>query len=362
MNLDSRIYVAGHRGTAGSAICNKLNILGYKNVITKTREELDLINQADVEKFFKHENIEYVFLCAANPCGIANCQNRADFIYENTMIQNNVIHQSYLFGVKKLLFFGSGYMYPKNAKNPISEELLMSGEMEYNVLPYGVAKISGAVMCESYNLQYGTNFLTIVLNNLYGTIADFDLGSARVLPALIKKFHLAKLLSNNDYEQLKFELLLTNKKEIDEYCSRYGIFYNAVEVWGSGKIKREFIHSDDLADVSIYIMNNVNFEQTYKNNMCIKNCQINVGTGVSYSIKDVALMIMEVVGFDGDLLFNSDKPDSAMDRLMDCAKINSLGWEPKISLKKGIEMMYDWYRNIYIEKEIYRNSFIGGGI
>lgn len=345
MDKNAKIYIAGHKGTAGTAISEKLLNLGYNNVIVKTRQELDLVNQLEVERFFKLEKPEYVFLCAVNPCGAATSKNRADFIYQNTMIQNNIIHQSYVYGVKKLIFFGSGYMYPEYAKNPITEDSFMTGELEYNALSFGVAKISGTLMCESYNLQYGTNFLTVALNNLYGTRANFNLSEARVLPALIKKFHIAKLLSNNEYKKLKSELGLNTKNKILDYCKTFGISDKYVEIWGTGKVRREFIHSDDLADAAIYIMNNVNFEDTYERCENIKNSQINVGTNIDYSIKEVALMVKNVVGFKGKLQFNPSKPDSNMNRLMDSSKLNKLGWKHKIELEDGIKMMYSWYLN-----------------
>ena len=350
MDKSAKIYIAGHKGTAGTAIHEKLLSLGYSNIVIKTRKELDLINQAQVVDFFKTERPEYVFLCAVNPCGAATSKNRADFIYENTMIQNNIIHQSYVHGVKKMIFFGSGYMYPEHASNPIVEDSFMTGELEYNALPFGVAKISGTLMCESYNLQYGTNFLTIALNNLYGTRANFNLSEARVLPALIKKFHVAKLLSNNEFKKLRSELGLNTKEEVLKYCDDFGISDKYVEIWGTGKVRREFIHSDDLADAAIYVMNNIDFQSTYKSNESIKNSQINVGTNIDYTIKEVALMVKDIVGFQGELKFNPSKPDSTMDRLMDSSKLNNLGWKHKIELKDGIQMMYDWYINSFIKE------------
>lgn len=345
MDKNSKIYIAGHTGTAGTALVENLKKRGFSNLILKTRKELNLLNQQAVSEFFEKERPEFVFLTAVLPCGAANVTQRADFIYENTTIQNNIIHQSYVFGVKKLIFFGSGYMYPEKAKNPIKEESMLSDILEYNATSFGVAKISGALMCESYNIQYGTNFITLALNNLYGTKANFDFGKSRVLPALIRKFHLAKLLDENREQELLNDLQFTSIVEAKKYLLDFGISNDSVEIWGTGKVRREFIHSDDLADAAIYVMQNINFKDLYQNNQEIKNTHINIGTGVDYSIAEVADMVKRIVGFKGKLCFNPNRPDSTMDRLMDCSKIHSLGWKHKIELEQGIKMMYDWYLN-----------------
>ncbi|EAK8134502.1 GDP-L-fucose synthase [Campylobacter jejuni] len=344
MQTNSKIYIAGHKGTAGTALVENLQKRGFNNLVLKTRQELDLVNQQAVAKFFKEEKPEYVFLTAVLPCGAANVAQRADFIYENLMIQNNVIHNSFLNNVKKLVFFGSGYMYPENAKNPLKEEYLFQGNLEYGAYSFGTAKIAGTIMCESYNLQYGTNFITLVLNNLYGTKANFDFGKSRVLPALLRKFHLAKLLSEGNITQILQDLKMSNFEEAKEYLHNFGISKKSVEIWGAGKVRREFIHSDDLADVAIYTMQNINFKDLVKDGES-QNTHINIGTGIDYSIKEVALMVKNIVGFSGGLVFNTSRPDSAMDRLMDCSKIHSLGWKHKIDLEKGIQMMYKWYKN-----------------
>ncbi|EAL8658264.1 GDP-L-fucose synthase [Campylobacter coli] len=344
MQTNSKIYIAGHKGTAGTALVENLQKRGFNNLVLKTRQELDLVNQQAVAKFFKEEKPEYVFLTAVLPCGAANVAQRADFIYENLMIQNNVIHNSFLNNVKKLVFFGSGYMYPENAKNPLKEEYLFQGDLEYGAYSFGAAKIAGAIMCESYNIQYGTNFITLVLNNLYGTKANFDFGKSRVLPALLRKFHLAKLLSEGNITQILQDLKMNNFEEAKEYLHNFGISKKSVEIWGTGKVRREFIHSDDLADVAIYTMQNIDFKDLIKDRKS-KNTHINIGTGIDYSIKEVALMVKNIVGFSGGLVFNTSRPDSAMDRLMDCSKIHSLGWKHKIDLEKGIQMMYKWYKN-----------------
>ncbi|EPB5397296.1 GDP-L-fucose synthase family protein [Campylobacter coli] len=344
MQTNSKIYIAGHKGTAGTALVENLQKRGFNNLVLKTRQELDLVNQQAVAKFFKEEKPEYVFLTAVLPCGAANVAQRADFIYENLMIQNNVIHNSFLNNVKKLVFFGSGYMYPENAKNPLKEEYLFQGDLEYGAYSFGAAKIAGAIMCESYNIQYGTNFITLVLNNLYGTKANFDFGKSRVLPALLRKFHLAKLLSEGNITQILQDLKMNNFEEAKEYLHNFGISKKSVEIWGTGKVRREFIHSDDLADVAIYTMQNIDFKDLIKDRKS-KNTHINIGTGIDYSIKEVALMVKNIVGFSGELVFNTSRPDSTMDRLMDCSKIHSLGWRHKIELKDGIKMMYKWYKN-----------------
>ncbi|EAJ3797747.1 GDP-L-fucose synthase [Campylobacter jejuni] len=345
MNKDSRIYIPGHKGTAGTALVENLKKRGYENLILKTRQELDLLNQQAVIEFFKNEQPEYVFLAAVLPCGAANVSQRADFIYENTTIQNNIIHQSFKFGVKKLIFFGSGYMYPEKTLNPIKEESMLTDILEYNATSFGVAKISGTLMCESYNIQYGTNFITLALNNLYGTRANFDFGKSRVLPALLRKFHLAKLLEEEREDEILKDLKMKSFVEAKKDLTDFGILKDCVEIWGTGKVRREFIHSDDLADAAIYVMENVNFSDLYKKDEKIKNTHINIGTGIDYSIAEVAQMVKQIVGFKGKLIFNPNRPDSTMDRLMDCSKIHSLGWRHKIELKDGIKMMYDWYLN-----------------
>lgn len=342
MDKNSKIYIAGHGGTAGTALVENLQKRGFNNLLLKTRQELDLTNQKAVEEFFKQEKPEYVFLAAVLPCGAANVAQRADFIYENLMIQNNIIHQSYLNDVKKLIFFGSGYMYPENAINPIQEESMLENILEYNATSFGIAKIAGAIMCESYNIQYKTNFITLALNNLYGTRANFDFNKSRVLPALLRKFHLAKLLSENRNDEVLKDLQMISFNETKEYLASFGIFKDKVEIWGTGKVRREFLHSDDLADAAIYVMQNIDFKDLHKDEKP-KNTHINIGTGVDYSIAEVASMVKEIVGFKGEIYFNPNRPDSTMDRLMDCSKIHSLGWKHKINLEQGIKMMYEWY-------------------
>lgn len=370
MQHNSKIYIAGHNGTAGSALVERLNELGYKNLVTKSKAELNLCNQNEVETFFEKENLDYVFFAAVLPCGASNFRQRADFIYENTAMQTNVIHSCFKYGVKKLIVYGSGYMYPYRAKNPLKEECMLEGELEYNATPFGVAKINQALMCESYNIQYGTNFLCLVLNNLYGTKANFDFNQSRVLPALLRKFHLAKLLSEGNEKGILQDLNVNlggkqskfgHFNEAISFLKMWGIRKDMVEIWGTGRVRREFLHSQDLADASIFVMQNVDFDDLYKEKKEIKNTHINVGTGIDYTIKELALMVKKQVGFNGDIYFNANRPDSSMDRLMDCTKINQLGWKAQISLEEGINKMYRYYKNNTATNDIDSVNINGGG-
>ena len=299
MREKSKIYIAGHRGLVGSAIVNNLILKGYTNLIFKTHAELDLTNQNAVETFFLEEKPEYVILAAAKVGGIfANNMYRADFIYENMMIQNNVIHQSYLSGVKKLLFLGSTCIYPKNATQPMPENSLLTSELEYTNEPYAIAKIAGIKMCESYNLQYGTNFISVMPTNLYGPNDNFDLEKSHVLPALIRKIHLGKCLENDNWEAIKTDLNKnpikgidgkSSEREILEKLNKYGITKGEIEIWGSGKPMREFLWSEDMADACVFLLENRDFKDTFHDKSDkIKNTHINIGTGVDISIKELA--------------------------------------------------------------------------
>ena len=329
MNKDSKIYIAGHRGLVGSAIVKNLESKGYTNLIYRTHEELDLLNQVEVERFFEKEKPEYVILAAAKVGGIvANNTYRADFIYENLQIQNNVIHQSYVYGVTKLLFLGSTCIYPKNAPQPMKEDNLLTSELEYTNEPYAIAKIAGIKMCESYNMQYGTNFISVMPTNLYGPNDNFDLETSHVLPALLRKMHEAKI---------------SNKEK--------------VEIWGSGKPRREFLYSEDMADACVFLLESRDFKDTYENvqtinDTCtpmsvksneIRNTHINIGTGIDISIKELAEIIKNIVGYRGELFFNTTKPDGTMIKLTDPSKLHSLGWKHKVELEHGIRTMYEWY-------------------
>ena len=359
MDKNSKIYIAGHRGLVGSAIVDNLESKGYTNLIYRTHRELDLCNQEAVKEFFETEKPEYVILAAAKVGGIvANNTYRADFIYENLQIQNNVIHQSYLNGVTKLLFLGSTCIYPKNAPQPMSEDCLLTDTLEYTNEPYAIAKIAGIKMCESYNLQYGTNFISVMPTNLYGPNDNFDLEKSHVLPALIRKIHCAKLLNEGLYTDVVKDLGMNTIEEAKKYLQSFGVDVNSVEIWGSGKPMREFLWSEDMADACIFIMENRDFMDTYTtkgatNTTCtplevksqeIRNTHINIGTGIDISIKDLAETIKDVVGFKGQLYFNTDKPDGTMKKLTDVSKIHGLGWKHTVELKSGIEKLYHWYK------------------
>lgn len=315
MQQKSKIYVAGHKGLVGSAIVKTLEQKGYKNLLLKTHKELDLTNQKDVEDFFIKEKPEFVFLAAAKVGGIvANNTFRADFIYENLQIQNNIVHQSYKNGIKKLLFLGSSCIYPKNAPQPLVENSLLTSELEYTNEPYAIAKIAGIKMCESYNLQYKTNFISAMPTNLYGPNDNFNLESSHVLPALIRKIHEAKI----------------NNK-------------NIVEIWGSGKPKREFLYSEDMADACVFIMENINFSDLIKDMSDIKNTHINIGTGKEISIFELANTIKNIVGYKGEFSFNTSKPDGTMRKLLNTSKLENLGWKHKTDLESGIKNAYLWF-------------------
>lgn len=336
MNKDSKIFIAGHRGLVGSAIKSELEAQGYSNLITQTHSELDLSNQLKVEEFFARESPEYVFFCAAKVGGIyANNTYRADFIYQNLAIQNAMIYSAYKYGVKKLLFLGSSCIYPKNAPQPMSEDVLLTSELEYTNEPYAIAKIAGLKMCESFNLQYGTNFLSVMPTNLYGENDNFDLENSHVLPALIKKIHLGKLLSEGKEEEIK--------KEIGDLSllQKHNITQERITLWGSGNPRREFLHSKDMARACVFIMQNVDFKDLIEGKEEIRNTHINIGYGEDISIKDLALLVKEIVGYKGEIAFDCSKLDGTMQKLLDCSKLNSLGWKPSITLKEGVRQTYE---------------------
>ena len=347
MNINSKIYVAGHRGLVGSAILKTLKKKGYTNLITKTHSELDLTKQLEVSQFFNTEKPEYVILAAAKVGGIlANNNYRADFIYENLMIQNNVIHESYLNNVKKLLFLGSTCIYPKNAPQPMKEEYLLTDTLEYTNEPYAIAKIAGIKMCESYNLQYGTNFISVMPTNLYGPNDNFDLEKSHVLPALIRKIYLAKLLEESKFDDILKDLKLDSIEEAKKYLSSFGVNEERVEIWGTGKPRREFLWSEDMAEACIFIMKNRDFKDTYpKSQSEIINTHINIGTGKDVSIKELAEIIKSIVGFKGGFIYNVKKPDGTNRKLTDVSKIRSMGWQYKVEIEEGIEKLYKWYLN-----------------
>ena len=354
MNLDSKIYIAGHRGLVGSAIWKQLKSKGYTNLIGKTSSELNLMDAVATQKFFEEEKPEYVFLAAAHVGGImANNTYRADFIYNNLQIQQNVIYNAYQFGVKKLLFLGSTCIYPKEAKQPINEDELLTNVLEYTNEPYAIAKIAGIKLCESFNIQYDTNFISVMPTNLYGPNDNFDLEKSHVLPAMIRKIFLSKCLMDNNIDLLRKDF---NKRpvegingehsleEIKAILSKYGVFENRVELWGTGKPMREFLWSEDMADACVFVMQNINFNELVGSKSEIRNTHINIGTGKDISIKDLAHLIAGETSYEGKIYFDSSKPDGTMKKLTDVTKINSLGWKHKIEIDEGVRKMLDWYK------------------
>lgn len=360
IDKNAKIYVAGHRGLVGSAILRNLKKKGYSNFILRTHSELDLTNQTVVSKFFQEEKPEYVFLAAAKVGGIiANNTYRGQFIYENMMIQNNVIHYSYINNVKKLVFLGSSCIYPKEAPQPMSEDALLTGPLEYTNEPYAIAKIAGLKMCESYNIQYGTNFIAVMPTNLYGPNDNFNLETSHVLPAMLRKIYLGKCLEEGQWDIIKKDLDtrpiedISGKSTEDQILNileKYGVKKIdggvQVELWGSGNPMREFLWSDDMADATVFVMESVNFLNLTDviENREIRNTHINIGTGEEISIKDVALLIQKVIGFKGLLWFNTEKPDGTMRKLSDVSKINALGWKHKVNIEDGLKEMYLWYK------------------
>ncbi|MCG7489649.1 GDP-L-fucose synthase [Vibrio sp. Of14-4] len=350
MRKDSKIFIAGHKGLVGSAILKRLEICGYKNIITRNRDKLNLLDQNAVEEFFKEVRPEYVVLAAAKVGGIiANNTYRADFIYENLQIQNNIIHQSYVYGVEKLLFLGSTCIYPKNAPQPMKEDCLLSSPLEYTNEPYAIAKIAGLKMCESYNLQHGTNFISVMPTNLYGPNDNFDLHTSHVLPALVRKIHLSKLLKNRDYDSVIHDLKVDSREEALKCLSQMGITQEKVTIWGSGNPRREFIHSSDMAEACIFLLENIDFSDILAlgNHDCYQEAShhphINIGSGVDISIGNLAELIKQIVGYDGELVFDLSKPDGTYRKLTDPTRLNKLGWKPTIGLEEGIQQVYSWY-------------------
>lgn len=315
MNKTKKIYIAGHTGMVGSAILRKLKSEGFENITLRTSKELDLRNQSDVNEFFKNEKPEIVILAAAKVGGIlANNTYRAEFIYDNLMIAANVIHASYLNNVEKLIFLGSSCIYPKFAPQPMKEEYLLTGELEPTNEPYAIAKIAGIKLCENYYRQYGCNFYSVMPTNLYGPNDNFDLETSHVLPALIRKFH--------EVKQRKM-----NKEQ------------GKVIVWGTGKPRREFLYVDDLADAIFYLMNKIDAKDIYE----LGISHLNIGTGEDLTISELAELIKNIVGFDGDIIYDTSKPDGTPRKLLDVTRIHNLGWKHKTSLEEGIKKTYEWY-------------------
>ncbi|WP_319481200.1 GDP-L-fucose synthase [uncultured Draconibacterium sp.] len=370
MNKEAKIYIAGHKGLVGSAIWKNFQNKGYTNLIGRSLEELDLMNQQAVADFFKQEKPEYVVLAAAKVGGIiANNTYRGQFIYENLQIQNNVIHQAYVHGVKKLLFLGSTCIYPKQAPQPMPENCLLTDTLEYTNEPYAIAKIAGLKMCESYNLQYGTNFISVMPTNLYGPNDNFNLETSHVLPAMVRKIHLSKCLQDNNWEAIREDLNRrpvegtngkANKEEILCILSKYGIECEpeknaptvstshrlnvSLDLWGTGKPMREFLWSEDMADACVFLMENRNFEDVKAEcDGAVINTHINIGTGKEISIKQLSEVIQKEIGFQGTINFDTTKPDGTMRKLTDPSKLHRLGWKHKIELEEGIKLMYEHY-------------------
>jgi GDP-L-fucose synthase len=356
MNKDSKIYVAGHLGLVGSAIFKNLKAKGYTNFVLRPFDQLDLTNQQSVDIFFKNERPEYVFLAAAKVGGImANNTYRAQFIYENIMIQNNVIHSSWKYGVKKLLFLGSTCIYPKEASQPMIESALLTAPLEYTNEPYAIAKIAGIKMCESYNLQYGTNFISVMPTNLYGPNDNFNLETSHVLPAILRKIHLGSCLENNDWDSVIADL---DKRPIDEIngsfskedilsvLSKYGIIKVndtvSVEIWGTGAPLREFLWSDEMAEACIFVMEKVNFSDLIQGHE-VRNTHINIGSGEEITIKNLANLIQKCIGFNGHVTFNTAKPDGTLRKLTNPSKIHALGWHHQVEIEEGVARLYNWY-------------------
>ncbi|MDO4462478.1 MAG: GDP-L-fucose synthase [Bacteroidia bacterium] len=384
LDKSSKIFIAGHRGLVGSAIWNNLKARGYNNLVGRGHKELDLTDQYAVRKFFDDEKPDAVVLAAAHVGGImANSLYRADFIMENMKIQCNVIGEAYKHGVQKLLFLGSTCIYPKNAPQPMTEDCLLTSPLEYTNEEYAIAKIAGLKMCESYNLQYGTNYIAVMPTNLYGPNDNFHLENSHVMPAMMRKIYLAKLLNDNNWDAIRVDMNKrpvegvdgsASEEDIKKVLAKYGIETNKVTLWGTGTPLREFLWSEEMADASVHVLLNVNFSDiigiekyssvhlgasasgsTDRNTNAgrggaipslgeIRNCHINVGTGKELTIKELSQLIVKTVGFTGEVFFDSTKPDGTMRKLIDVSKLHSLGWHHKIEIDEGVQRLFDWYQ------------------
>ena len=384
LDKDSKIYVAGHKGLVGSAIWNNLKKRGYNNLVGRTHKELDLTDQYQVKAFFDEEKPDAVVLAAAVVGGImANSLYRADFMMMNMKIQCNVISEAYAHRVKKLLFLGSTCIYPKNAPQPMKEDCLLTSELEYTNEEYALAKISGLKMCESYNLQYGTNYIAVMPTNLYGPNDNFHLENSHVMPAMMRKIYLAKLIHDDDWKAITVDM---NKRpvegvtgasshdEILKVLAKYGIENNKVTLWGTGSPLREFLWSEDMADASVHVLLNVDFSDIIgiekyssvhygasvdgavdRNHSAgrggaipslgeIRNCHINVGTGKELTIRELSELVVKSVGFQGEVFFDASKPDGTMRKLIDVSKLHSLGWTHKVEIEDGVQKLFEWYK------------------
>ena len=385
LDKNSKIYIAGHRGLVGSAIWNNLKQRGYNNLVGRTHSELDLTDQVAVKRFFDKERPDAVVLAAAFVGGImANFLYRADFIMQNMMMQCNVIGNAYSHGVKKLLFLGSTCIYPKDAPQPMKEDVLLTSPLEYSNEEYAIAKIAGLKMCESYNLQYGTNYIAVMPTNLYGPNDNFHLENSHVMPAMMRKVYLAKLIHDGNWDAIRTDM---NKRpvegvtgangndEILAVLAKYGISDNKVVLWGTGTPLREFLWSEDMADASVHVLLNVDFKDIIgiekyssvfygktttgavdRNNSDgrggaipslgeIRNCHINVGTGKELTIRELSELVVKTVGFEGTVEFDASKPDGTPRKLIDVEKLHSLGWTHKVEIKDGVQKLFDWYRD-----------------
>lgn len=384
LDKSAKIFVAGHKGLVGSAIWNNLKARGYNNLVGKGHKELDLTDQYAVRRFFDEEKPDAVVLAAAHVGGImANSLYRADFIMENMKIQCNVIGEAYKHGVQRLLFLGSTCIYPKNAPQPMTEDCLLTSPLEYTNEEYAIAKIAGLKMCESYNLQYGTNYIAVMPTNLYGPNDNFHLENSHVMPAMMRKIYLAKLLNDKNWDAIRVDMDKrpvegvggsAAEEEIKKVLAKYGIETNKVTLWGTGTPLREFLWSEEMADASVHVLLNVNFSDiigiekyssvhmgasaagsTDRNTNAgrggaipslgeIRNCHINVGTGKELTIKELSRLIVKTVGFIGEVFFDSTKPDGTMRKLIDVSKLHSLGWHHKVEIEEGVQRLFDWYR------------------
>lgn len=384
MDKKSKIYIAGHHGLVGSAIWNNLKQRGYSNLVGRTHKELDLTDQVSVRKFFDEEKPDAVVLAAAFVGGIiANSLYRADFIMMNMKIQCNVISEAYAHGVEKLLFLGSTCIYPKNAPQPMKEDCLLTSPLEYTNEEYAIAKIAGLKMCESYNLQYGTNYIAVMPTNLYGPNDNFHLENSHVMPAMMRKIYLAKLIHEGDWEKICRDMNVrpvlgvngeASRESILEILAKYGIYDNKVVLWGTGAPLREFLWSEDMADASVHVLLNVDFKDIIgieryssvhygatvdgkvdRNHSTgrggaipslgeIRNCHINVGTGKELTIRELSELVVKAVGFEGTIEFDTTKPDGTMRKLIDVSKLHSLGWTHKVEIEQGVSMLFEWYR------------------
>lgn len=385
LSKDSKIYVAGHRGLVGSAIWNNLKQRGYDNLIGRTHAELDLTDQLAVRRFFDEERPDAVVLAAAFVGGImANSLYRADFIMQNMLMQCNVIGEAYAHGVRRLLFLGSTCIYPKNAPQPMKEDVLLTSPLEYTNEEYAIAKIAGLKMCESYNLQYGTNYIAVMPTNLYGPNDNFHLENSHVMPAMMRKVYLAKLIHDENWEAVRVDMNkrpvesvtgANSKEEILQVLAKYGISNNKVVLWGTGKPLREFLWSEDMADASVHVLLNVNFSDVIgiekyssvfygakadgavdRNNSEgrggaipslgeIRNCHINVGTGKELTIRELSQLVVKTVGFEGEVEFDASKPDGTPRKLIDVSKLHSLGWTHKVEIEEGVRRLFEWYQD-----------------